>query len=252
MKKLYLSFIIIVLSVACNPNNEGKLPPPAEVLMVEKFTDKGAIERGIDADPDYDGIYIEWYLLNDPNISSYNIYRKLKNESIFSKLTTITVEGDISPFDTVLSYIDQHNLVLDDNEYVYYYYITATNKDGVEGPEPDSLTQQRYRLLPKTITEITPDIKSNEQPIFIWNFPENYIPNYYIIRIENAITDTLVFVRRFLNDHYTVHDEKDLSTIFNPPVFHVGSYYRWRIDIVGQDSLYSGSESRWKHFNVIL
>lgn len=242
--------MIAVFYFACNPNNEGKLPPPAEVMMVEKYTDLGSIENGIDAVPDQDGIYIEWYLLKDPDVTSYNIYRKLKNESIFTKLTSISVEGVISPFDTIFSYIDDDNIVLDNSEFVYYYYVTASNRDGVEGPAPDSLLIHRYMLNIKPETQDINNLNVGEQPIFTWDFLSEPVPFYYIVRIENEVADTLVWAKRFINASLDRALVLDLSTVSNPPVFHSGSIYRWRIDRVGPDSLYSGSESNWKTFFV--
>jgi hypothetical protein len=250
MKLIFIVVVLLFSLLACNPNNEGKLPPPDEVVMVEKYTDLGAIEHGIDAVPDEDGIYVEWYLLADPDVTSYNIYRKLKNESIFKRLTSISVENVISPFDTVFSYIDDENIVLDNSEFVYYYYVTATNRDGVAGPVPDSTTKFGYSLLNKPSTNVTPDISSSEQPILIWQFQGGNIPNYYIIRIEDQILESLIWTRRFQNENLERDKVKDLSTVTNPPVFQSGSIYRWRIDAVGPDSLYSGSESNWKTFFV--
>jgi len=250
MKILYLVLIIVFFQMACNPNNEGKLPPPAEVLMVDKFTDLGVIEHGIDAVPEKDGIYIEWYLLQDPDVTSYNIYRKSKNELIFSRLTSIPVENIISPFDTVFSYIDSANIILDTSEFVYYYYVTASNRDGVEGPVPDSLLKHRYMLNMKPETQNINNINSGEQPVFSWDFLSEPVPYYFIIRIENEVADTLVWTRRFVNSELDRAIDFDLSTVSNPPLFQSGSIYRWRIERVGPDSLYSGSESKWKTFSV--
>ena len=122
-----------VAFLSCDPNSNNKLPPPQQVQMIEKLTDLGSVEKGIDAIPDKDGIHLEWYLLNDPDITQYNIYRKLKNEAVFSKIISIPVENVISPFDTTFSYVDDDSLVMNNTEFIYYYYVTATNRDGVEG-----------------------------------------------------------------------------------------------------------------------
>lgn len=244
MKILIKVLIIMIFQIACNPNNEGKLPPPAKVIMVEKFSDLGNTERGIDAVPERDGIKIEWYLLDDPDITHYNIHRKVKVGKSFSTLTSIPVGNDISPFDTVYSYIDYDKMVLDNSDSLYYYFVTSTNKDGINGPNSDTLS---YMLLSKPLTEDIANINSNEQPVFKWYFQSELPPNYYIIRIENVVADTLVWARRFLNVGLGRVKEHDLSTVVvNPPVFRSGSLYRWRIDAVGPDSLYSGSESNWK------
>ena len=248
--KIYIIFVLsLTILFSCDPNNSGKLPPPQQVQMVEKLTDLSEIERGIDTVPDRDGIYIEWYLLADPDVTSYNIYRKLKSETIFSKIATIPVENVISPFDSTFSYIDDDNIVLDNSQNVYYYYVTATNRDGVEGSAPDSLTENHYLLYSKPQTENHPDINAQDQPVFRWRF-QGIIPDNYIIRIENQVTENLIWIRKIRIVDYVPDQTKDLSTIANPPEFQPQSIYRWRIDTVGPDSLFSGSESNWKSFLV--
>lgn len=245
LKILLGSMFLLVVCLSCD-NNTGKSQPPAKVYMYQKYTDLGAIEHGVDAVPDKDGINIEWILLPDPDIKSYKIYRKAQNESIFSHLTTIPVENVISPFDTLYSYVDDRNLKLDNNQY-YYYYVKAVNKDGVEGTNSDTV---KYMLFSKPFTENVSDISVNEQPNFFWHYQGGYIPNFYIVRIEDVILETLVWTRRLLNQGFGPDQEIDLSTVNDPPVFQSGSLYRWRIDVVGPDSLYSGSESEWKSFSV--
>ena len=103
-----------------------------------------------------------------------------------------------------------------------------------------------YMLLSKPLTEDAPIINGNEQPVFTWHFQGGNIPNYYIIRIENQVLQSLHWTQKFLNEGLDRDKVKDLSTLSNPPQFQAGSIYRWRIDAVGPDSLYSGSESNWK------
>lgn len=251
LKLKHLSFFLIILWISCSPESDSKLPPPQQVVMVEKTTDLGVVEHGIDADTEKDGIFIEWFLLTDPDVESYNIYRRSKNQSLFSKIATINIKGIITPFDTTFSYVDDDNLRLDDEDYVYYYYVTATNKDGVEGPKPDSLTRTRYMLLSKPSTyDVQNTVTINEQPIFSCVFQGGIIPNYFIVRIEEDVTQNFVWARRFENSNLDVDPSIDLGSVLNPPAYQQGVYYRWRIDAVGPDSLYSGSESEWKSFQV--
>jgi len=246
MKNIFLVMITTIVLLSCDPNNSGKLPPPDKVLLVDKLSDLGLIERGIDTVPERDGIYIEWYLLKDPDVTKYNIYRKYKISSVFSKLTSIPVENIISPFDTVFSYIDDDDVVLNKIDSLFYYYVTASNRDDVEGSASDTVN---YMLLSKSITEDTQNINSNEQPVFTWRF-QNSIPDNYIIRIENQVTETLLWTKRFQIQDYIMDQTIDMTTVSNPPVYQSGNIYRWRIDAVGPDSLFSGSESNWKSFFV--
>jgi hypothetical protein len=247
MKILYFIMILTLIFLACDPNSSGELPPPEKVLMVEKYTDLGVVEHGIDAVPERNAIYIEWHLLDDPDITAYNIHRKFKVASLFSKLISIPVENNISQYDTVYSYTDDDNIKIENSDSLYYYYVNATNKDGVVGPNSDTLS---YMLFTKPETYIIQNFNSDEQPVVSWDFLTEPVPYYYIIRIEDELADTLVWARRFVNAELDRDPVKDLSNVLNPPKFHAGSTYRWRIDRVGPDSLYSGSESKWKTFFV--
>ncbi len=247
MKYLFLLFTVVLIS--CSPDSGEKLPPPQGIIMVEKISDMDTIESGIDAVPEFDGIFIQWYLLKDPNIETYKVYRKGKNESIPSSIATIPVEGVISSFDTIYYYIDADtNLVLNNDESIYYYYVTATNTDGVEGNKPDSITQTGYMLLSKPITNTSLDITINEQPVLSWRYPDSN-PNFYIIRIENSSTGKLIWTRQFQTG-FGWDDGIDLSTVSNPPVYQPDTRYRWRVDAVGPNPLFSGSESEWNSFFV--
>ncbi len=221
---------------------------PDSIIMVKKNSDMDTIESGIDAVPDTDGIFIQWYLLNDPNIETYNIYRKTKNESYFYRIATIPVEGVISPFDTTFFYIDADaNLILNNNEYTYYYYVTAINEYGLEGSLPNKI--EGYLLLSKPITNTTPDITIYEQPILEWSY-QYLIPNDYIIRIENSWTEELLWTKQFQTQDFVWDVVIDLSSLSSPPIYQSGTTYRWRIDAMGPDPLFSGSESEWKTFTV--
>lgn len=244
--KFYIIILFLVAYSSCDPN-EGKSPPPAKVYMVQKYADMDTIEQGIDAIPESNGIRIEWYLLADPDIEYYAIKRKAQDESIFSPLTKINVENIISPYDTVFSYIDNDSIKLDVTESYNYYYVYAVNKDGIAGDNSDTV---KYRLYSKPIIDDdTPDINLNEQPVLRWRFQGGNIPNYYIIRLEELMSEKFIWTRKYLSG-FGADQEKDLSTVNNPPDYQSNIIYRWRIDVVGTDSLASGSESNWKTFTV--
>jgi len=248
----YILFLIPMIIFSCSPEGENKLPPPAAVEMVVKTTDLGFIERGIDAVPGSDAIYIEWYLLKDENVISYSIHRKNKdNDLSFSKIETINVENNITPFDTTFSFIDINNV---DVNTEYYYYVTATNKDGIEGADPDSLTENHYMLLSRVVTyDILDTVFVNNLPVLSWSYQSDLQTYYYIVRIEELISGRLVWVQQFERPAFHTFEELDLGDqvlVPNPPVLERSVWYQWRIDKVGPDALYSGSESDWKSFVV--
>jgi hypothetical protein len=96
-------------------------PTPSPVKMVEHSAgdDLLPIERGIDAVPESDGIFLVWHSLKDQNIKPYNIYRKKDGESFFQKIKTIDLETASPGRDT--TYVDD-NLESGLNLNTYYHY----------------------------------------------------------------------------------------------------------------------------------
>lgn len=241
-------FLIVFLAfISCDNTGEPIVPEPGDVKMVEHYAsdDTLAVERGIDAVPESDGIYLAWYSLRDPNISQYNIYRKKESGTFFEHIKSIDLETATAGRDT--THIDD-NVEL--NTY-YYYFVTATNKDGQKSSAIDTL---RYMLIDK------PDLLRSDKedydpdvdglPILFWHFVE--IPDLYILRIEN-IYDQLHYVHIFqVTDYF--HDQLlDLNNeekVPDLPDFPPG-IYKWRIDSIGPDEDHSGAESNWKVFIII-
>jgi len=226
------------------------VPDPGDVKMVEHTAadDTLAIERGIDAVPESDGIFLAWYSLNDRNISRYNIYRKKEEGTFYQRIKSIDLETAAPGRDT--TFVDDNaESGLELNTY-YYYYVTATNTESVEGLPTDTL---RYMLVDKPQLD-RPDGESfdpevNGLPILFWNFVE--IPDLYILRIENSF-DQVHYIGIFQSDYdntYQTMDLNDTETISDLPDFQPG-VYKWRIDAIGPDEDHSGAESNWKVFII--
>jgi hypothetical protein len=240
-----LTFTIFIYIFSCSTNQEPELPVPEKVILVPHAPDTAAIEIGIDAVPEFDGIQVQWYDLNDFNVSTYTVYRKSESETFFREIKEIDLETASAGFDT--TYIDGSvQQGLEKNIY-YSYYVTATNKDDKEGPSSDTL---RYLLLekPEINRPNSETFTQNELPTFDWEFP-GVIPDNYILRIEDDFTKQIVFVRRFQVENYFPAQSIILATVENPPIFTTG-IYRWRIDSIGPDDETSGSESLWLSFFV--
>ena len=73
MNKNILILLYIIIFLYCCKTEGPNLPVPDAVMMVPKFPDTSAVELGIDAIPEYDGILLQWYRSNDRNIEYYNI-----------------------------------------------------------------------------------------------------------------------------------------------------------------------------------
>ena len=241
--KRYYYYLLIVFVLACDNPQKPELPTPAKVVMVPRSNDMAAIERGIDAVAESNGIKLQWFDLNDRNLKIYSIYRRKTNETYFRIIKTIDLETAFPGQDTV--YID-NDPQLPLNTY-NYYYVTGTNKDDLEGTPSDTL---KYKLLEKPNT-----IKPNGDiiiglPVFEWSFPQSIQPDSFILRIEEEFTNTLHYVAKFQSNYGDPSETLDLSQVSNPPVFNSGQSYRWRIDSIGPDAETSGAESAWLVFFI--
>jgi hypothetical protein len=241
--------ISLLAFTACDNTGEPIVPEPGDVKMVEHSSsdDTLAFERGIDAVPESDGIYLAWYSLNDRNISQYHIYRKKEDETFFDRVKSIDLETASPGRDTTFVDDNAEN-GLELNIHYYYYYVTASNTEGQESSPIDTL---RYMLIDKPEPD-RPDGESYDPdvdglPTLFWNFVE--IPNLYILRIENSF-DQVHYIGIFQSNYDNNYQTKDLSSISDLPAFIPG-VYKWRIDSIGPDEDHSGAESNWKVFIIL-
>lgn len=239
MRKL-LYFLPIIIIIACSDTQGPGSGTPGKVLIVPKIPDDSAVERGIDAVPDRDGIFLSWYKLQENNLRYYNIYRQRDGETYYRKIKVIDLETAFPGSDT--TYTDAPDDIIFYN--LCSYYLRAVNSDDVEGTASDTVS---YTLWRKPILSRPNGEQVSDLPVFDWSFPD-LIPDKYILRIEEDITNRLVFVRKFQVTEYDSEQSLDLNQISDPPEFNTDFQYRWRIDSVGPDSLYSGSESQWFTF----
>jgi hypothetical protein len=240
--------IFVFVITACDNTGEPIVPEPGDVKMVEHTAadDTLAFERGIDAVPESDGIFLAWYSLNDRNISLYHIYRKKEDGTFFQRIKSVDLETASPGKDT--TFVDDNaEEGLELNTY-YYYFVTAVNTDGKESSPVDTL---RYMLIDKPEPD-RPDGESydpdvNGLPTLFWNFVE--IPDLYILRIENSF-DQVHYIGIFQSNYDNNYQTLDLSSVANLPVFIPG-VYKWRIDSIGPDEDHSGAESDWKVFIIL-
>ena len=234
-------FLPIIVIIACSNSQDPVASAPGKIVFVPKEPDTAIIERGIDAVPDRDGIYLEWFNPGDINIRYIDVYRMREGETYFKKLPrSIDVESASAGEDT--TYIDApDDIAFNINT---YYFLRARNEDGVEGPASDTLG---YKLMQKPFLSRPNGTITSGLPVFYWSFP-NVIPDTYILRIKEDFTNRIVFVREFQVTEYDAEQELDLNDVNNPPEFTSGFTYLWRIDSVGPEPLASGSESQWLTF----
>jgi len=234
-------FILIIAIFSCQNSTNPDLPQPARVQWVPRSSDLAATERGIDAVPESNGISMQWFSLHDQNLKKYSVYRRKSQETYFKVIKNIDLETVFPGQDTV--YTDNDTLM---QFYRYtYYYVTATNRDDLEGPPSDTI---RYQLLEKPMTVQPNGQTFGEIPLFFWSFPPTATPDSFILRIELEYLNLLVYAAKFQSNYDSPDQTLDLHQTADPPVFIPGNSYRWRIDSIGPDSSSSGAESAWKIF----
>ena len=247
------SFILSLLCLtifSCDKAGKPIVPDPGNVKMVEHNAadDTMAVERGIDAIPESDGIFLAWYALEEEKVNRYKIWRK-GSESYFEVIKVIDPKTAPPGKDT--TFIDDNGgsgLTLEN--YYYEYYVTAANQEGKEGSAIDTVY---YMLIHKPdmlqSDTSTYNLNSGKAPILYWQFVDP--PTYYILRIENAF-DKLQYVHIFdVIDFFPDQtlDLNDSNRVPDLPEFQPG-LYKWRIDIIGPDEDHSGSESNWAFFTI--
>ncbi len=209
--------------------------------MVPHSPDTSPVERGIDAIPESNGIILQWYDLRDPGVRYYDVYRQNENETYFRRIRRIDLDTAFPGSDTVFTDASSD---LQLNLY-NYYFVLAVNRDNLEGAPSDTVY---YKLIEKSTTSRPNGEIVVGQPVLYWSFTE--IPEKYIVRIEEEFTNRIVLARQFKVIDYFQDQVLDLGQVTDPPQFIPNFTYRWRLDTVGPDSLYSGSESQWRIFTA--
>ena len=233
-------FLPIVWLIACSGPGDPVVIDPGRTYFVPNLSDTALVERGVDAVPETDGIYLVWFDIKSPDLRYFDIYRMQEGETYFRKIKSIDLATASPGTDT--TYTDNsENLLFN----VYnYYYIKAVYKDGVEGQSSDTAA---YKLMPKPVLSRPSGETITGLPVFVWSFP-GVIPNNYILRIEEVITNKVVFVHEFQVSEFFNEQSLDLAKVNQPPEFNNGFTYRRRVDHVGTDAITSGSESMWSTF----
>ncbi|NOX37226.1 MAG: hypothetical protein GXO78_06790 [Calditrichaeota bacterium] len=216
---------------------------------MEKSAEDAVEERGIDAEaipgPDGDivanGIYIEWYPLQEEDIVAYRIYRS-EVDSVRDFVRIAQVQDTF--------YLDQN---VAPNLKYYYYYVTAVDEAGQEG-DPSEVV--KYSLIPWA--DLHFPIRDAEfdggNGTFQWDFASGF-PVSFIFRLEREVTQNIYvnfFTKHITNiTDYEVNQDWSLSRLseegLSTPL--PTGRYRWRIDNVGSME-YQGSESVWEFFVV--
>ncbi|GAB4336987.1 MAG: hypothetical protein Kow0037_19080 [Calditrichia bacterium] len=239
-------FSIISLTILCTllagctkDNNEEEVP--ARVRIVPKAPEDALQEHGIDAVPETNGIFLEWYPNDELNLDGYAIYRSTFDDRGFKMIAKIPKEFGIA--DTF--YVDE----IDSLYTRFYYYVRAYNNNDKYGAESDTVD---YELVDKPILQFPQgNLQSGQNLTFVWDFIAGFIPNSFIFRLERRVGDDYIVLHTKeipLRDDYAPHQEWGISELQYTNALSPG-IYRWRIDPIGA-AANQGAESDWLEFRV--
>jgi hypothetical protein len=109
MIRLYLLIVVFVCCAvmlsSCPGTTGGGTQLPPKATMVLRSPDTAAVERGIDAVPESNGIQVQWHKLFHPALKYYHLWRKGADDLTFSRIKIIDPErtslgGDTTYIDT--------------------------------------------------------------------------------------------------------------------------------------------------------
>ncbi len=237
MKKLATKFIfllifsVIFLTFHCKPKNSNQaVQNPQPPVMVPKSSETAGKEKGIDAVPEADAIFVEWFSTKDETVRHWKLFRRDSQQG-FELIITLTA------VDT--SYLDENV----ETGKRYFYFLTAVNAAGLESLPSDTVS---YKLLPKpvnlgNILTVRPD--------FEWHFI-GVPPVLYVLRLFQNPSKRLIWLSQVTPNYgATEHVRFNWDGKAIEDSLQRGISYYWRVDEIGAE-LNCGSESNWKIFTI--
>ena len=224
-----LIFSVIFLTFHCKPKNSNQgAQKPNPPVMVPKSPETAIEEKGIDAVPEVNAIFVEWFSTKDETVRRWKLFRAASGQGF--KLIAVLASSDTS-------YLDK-NL---ETGRRYSYFLTAVNASGLESAPSDTVS---YKLLPKPVNlGNTLDAK----PEFEWQFV-SVPPVLYVLRLFENPSQNLIWLSEVAPSYGAsehVHFNWDHTATVDS--LERGVSYYWRVDEIGSE-FHSGSESDWKIF----
>ena len=231
--------------MACEDSTGNNNTPPGKVILVQKSAEDALVETGIDAQYDLntkrDGIFLQWYSVEEENLAAYDIYRSsVDSSSAFKRIAAIPkISNNIDTF-----YVDNSPEVYPQSGLSalrYYYYVVARDAEGAVG---ERSRVENYKLEEYSVLN-APDDHTKFDSTFQWNFPVNQ-PDSFVFRIMRQGDSAPFFVMQHQNTYFPTQD----WTMFELGLNSLpAGIYQWRIDIIGPEEN-NGSESDWLSFRV--
>lgn len=234
---IFLIFIVTFAIFKCSETTNNSGIKPGSVQFVSRSSDTAPYEKGIDAIPESDAIYIEWRSSEDPTVTGYHLYRSNKEGSVFQLIGQTNAPDDTSWIDESVGLSMR-----------YYYYIVSVNEDDTESAPSDTID---YLLLDK-VTYLNPNgIISESNPSLKWAEP-SIVPKGYIVKVKEKDEESFIWIYSLdqteidYGGHQSIEYNKDGKALIQS--LQKGKSYQWRIDKQGGSN--SGSESHWANITI--
>ena len=227
-----LCFFLIVMAIfailSCSDNSQFNDEPPSAVIWVAPSSDMDENETGIDAVPEGNSIYLNWYRSVDDLVIGYEIYRSVQRNGSYQ----ITANTQVLKNDDTL-YVDSVDPAMVNRR--LYYYIMAVNDIGTHSESSDTIS---YMLIDKAINLLPLGYETSHRPKMSWEDPNLQPKNNFIIRLLNSITNNHVWMYQTFGVfgatrqeiEYNIDGSADLDSLIS------GEEYKWRVDIVGSEN----------------
>lgn len=247
IKIIYIILFLITVLYNCSSEDVNRVDPPARVILVAKSSDSSAVEAGIDAiyldeSPAKNAIFLEWHPNTETTLAGYSIYRSEFADRNYASLGKITKSFNV--IDT--TFIDK-SVSLNQR---YYYFVRAYDDLQQFGEPSDTVS---YKLVENPIlSSPAGSIGNVTAPLFIWDFNSEFIPHYFVFRVERRETGAFEnYCTKLLemSVDYVAHQEWSLIKLTGIPSIPAGEY-RWRIDAIGTEFDTEGAESAWYIFII--
>jgi hypothetical protein len=221
---------LLGIAAACRESvtrPEAVVPRPR---FVSAAADSAAAETGIDAVPEEDAIFMQWY--RDAALSGFELYRRREGEKEFARLASLSSSDS--------SFLDRAGVGPR-----CYYYLRGVDESGRLSAPSDTAD---YQLLDKATALL---VTAADTLRFSWGL-SSMRPAAYLLRLEEDESGAVIWISS-LEPAFSGTRE---SAFYNQDgrakraLLPHGIKYRWRVDCVGA-SPHSGSESAWQRFTLL-
>ncbi|MEJ2633811.1 MAG: hypothetical protein P8184_00805 [Calditrichia bacterium] len=201
----------------------NQVPPPARVELAPKTAEAAFEEHGIDAVPETDGVFLEWYPNSGEHLAGYKIYRSESGDKNYEEVARINKQYDHIDTSFTDTPVSLHQR--------YYYYLRAFDDQDQDSEPSDTVS---YELLGKPLLN-SPinEARMNNRPGFQWSYPEQFPQDRFVFRLEKIQGNEHLKIAIAENSiKYEDPEKWSLPELGATDSLFAGRY-RWRIDQIG-------------------